>query len=147
MKETINVSDLMIQNHEYIKRLFEKFKRNLKKNNGRVFESFDIFKWEMEKHLLIEERSVFGFYYSDDGEDYEITLDLIKQHKVILEMLKIIEEDLRNKSAVNILEFEKLWTKHKRFEDEIFYPELDRKLNNHEKKDIAERIVYSIPVN
>ena len=147
MKETINVSDLMIQNHGYIKRLFEKFKRNLKKNNGRVFESFDIFKWEMEKHLLIEERSVFGFYYSDDGEDYEITLDLIKQHKVILEMLKIIEEDLRNKSAVNILEFEKLWTKHKRFEDEIFYPELDRKLNNHEKKDIAERIVYSIPVN
>ena len=147
MKETINVSDLMIQNHEYIKRLFEKFKRNLKKNNGRVFESFDIFKWEMEKHLLIEERSVFGFYYSDDGEDYEITLDLIKQHKVILEMLKVIEEDLRNKSAVNILEFEKLWTKHKRFEDEIFYPELDRKLNNHEKKDIAERIVYSIPVN
>ena len=147
MKETINVSDLMIQNHEYIKRLFEKFKRNLKKNNGRVFESFDIFKWEMEKHLLIEERSVFGFYYSDDGEDYEITLDLIKQHKVILEMLKVIEEDLRNKRVANILEFEKLWTKHKRFEDEIFYPELDRKLNNHEKKDIAERIVYSIPVN
>ena len=147
MKETINVSDLMIQNHEYIKKLFEKFKRNLKKNNGRVFESFDIFKWEMEKHLLIEERSVFGFYYSDDGEDYEITLDLIKQHKVILEMLKIIEEDLRNKSAVNILEFERLWIKHKRFEDEIFYPELDRKLNNHEKKDIAKRIVYSIPVN
>ena len=96
---------------------------------------------------MIEERSVFGFYYSNDSEDYEITLDLIKQHKVILEMLKIIEEDLRNKSAVNILEFEKLWTKHKRFEDEIFYPELDRKLNNHEKRDIAERIIYSIPVS
>ena len=147
MKETINVSDLMIQNHGYIKRLFEKFKRNLKKNNGRVFESFDIFKWEMEKHLLIEEKAIFNFYYSDDSENYEVTLDLIKQHKIILGMLKIIEEDLRNKSAVNILEFEKLWTKHKRFEDEIFYPELDRKLNNHEKKDIAERIVYSIPVN
>jgi len=147
VKETINISDLMVQNHKYIKRLFNVFKKNLKGNNGRVLESFDIFKWEMEKHLLIEEKAIFGFYYSDDSEDYEITLDLIKQHKVILEMLKIIEMDLKNDGVANILEFERLWVKHKRFEDEIFYPELDRKLNNHEKKDIAERIVYSIPVN
>ena len=147
MKETINISDLMVQNHKYIKRLFNVFKKNLKGNNGRVLESFDIFKWEMEKHLLIEEKAIFGFYYSDDSEDYEITLDLIKQHKVILEMLKIIEMDLKNDGVANILEFERLWVKHKRFEDEIFYPELDRKLNNYEKKNIAERIVYSIPVN
>ncbi len=137
----------MIQNHKYIKKLFDMFKKDIKENNGRVLKSFDTFKWEMEKHLLIEEKAIFGFYYSDDGENYEITLDLIKQHKIILEMLKIIEVSLRDEEAVNILEFERLWIKHKRFEDEIFYPELDRKLNNHEKKDIAERIVYSIPVN
>ena len=55
--------------------------------------------------------------------------------------------DLKNDGVANILEFERLWVKHKRFEDEIFYPELDRKLNNHEKRDIAERIIYSIPVS
>lgn len=67
-------------------------------------------------------------------------LNMIKEHDIILEMLNTIKNDLAFKDNLDVSEFQELLLRHKNFEDEILYPELDNKLNKKQKRLIIEKI-------
>jgi len=142
------ISNLMVRNHYRIMELFNMFKldsESYKPNLEIIMKSLNKFKWELEKHLFIEEKAVFTFYNPKDNEDSNMISDIIKDHKQILEMLDKIEKDLLDKKKIDSFEFEKLLVKHQNFEDRILYPKLEKGLNESQRKIIIERISEKFP--
>ena len=137
MRQNNSITSLMLNHHAKI--------TGLLKNMDNTMESFDRFKWALEKHLFVEEKAIFIYYNPTDDEDiinenYAMIPDLIIEHTMILDMLKEMEDDLRNKGAVDSSELQDLLTKHKDFEDDVLYPKLDRALEDSQKIIITERI-------
>ena len=138
------ISDLMRKNHYRIEQLLKEFKTIYEKNPKLRFSSFDKFKWELEKHLFIEEKAIFIFYSPKDAEDFDTIPNLVQEHRKMLELLNKIENNLKSKN-VDISELLKLLIKHRNFEDGTLYPKLDRELEDSKKKIIIERLTENFP--
>ena len=138
------ISDLMRKNHYRIEQLLKEFKTIYEKNPKLIFSSFDKFKWELEKHLFIEEKAIFIFYSPKDSEDFDTIPNLVQEHRKMLELLNKIENNLKSKN-VDISELLKLLIKHRNFEDGTLYPKLDRELEDSKKKIIIERLTENFP--
>ena len=68
---------------------------------------------------------------------------MLRQHEALLELLKLMEEDLVLRGVVNNQAFDSLAAlldEHKTFEEEFFYPKLDRELRAEQKKEMLERL-------
>ena len=139
------ISDLMRKNHYRIEQLLKEFKTIYEKNPKLIFSSFDKFKWELEKHLFIEEKAIFIFYSPKDSEDFDTIPNLVQEHRKMLELLNKIENNLKDKN-VDISELLKLLIKHRNFEDGTLYPKLDRELEDSKKKIIIERLTENFPI-
>jgi len=131
--EKINFKAMMVKNHNKIVGFFNQFKRAINNRD----KSFNKFKWELEKHLFIEENIIFSHTKLKMGDDLIIPR-LIEEHKDMLKMLGSLKGDLANK--IKLKKFEELLKKHRNFEDKTLYPLLDKRLNDSEKRDISERI-------
>ena len=138
------IPDLMKKNHYRIEQLLKEFKTIYEKNPKLIFSSFDKFKWELEKHLFIEEKAIFIFYSPKDAEDFDTIPNLVQEHRKMLELLNKIENNLKSKN-VDISELLKLLIKHRNFEDGTLYPKLDRELEDSKKKIIIERLTENFP--
>lgn len=133
----IFVSEVMDEHHRKIEKLFNDFKSELGKKD--VFEAFNNFKWELEKHLFIEEKAIFTGYSPKNPEEYKVIPYILKEHNLILEFLKEIESKLED-SDCNIDKFTEILNKHRKFEDVSLYPKLDKNLSNEVKSRIIRRI-------
>ena len=129
MNNSIQV--LMLKDHGKINSLLIEFERNPSKK------SYNEFKWNLEKHLFIEEKVIFEIYSNSSNSEIEELDTLIKEHKDMLWLLGEIEDLKENSSRISILK--KILPAHSEFEDEIFYPRLDNELPEETKKLIIER--------
>ncbi len=60
MEKTIK--DIMLEEHSRLAGIFNKFEQNLGKDYELIIIVFDEFRWELEKHLFIEEKAIFRFF-------------------------------------------------------------------------------------
>lgn len=138
-----NILELMLEDHERIKALLDSLKESLQEENQEsTYLLFDKLRWEVEKHIFTEEKAVFIF--CNDGKGRKELLGgmerLKKDHDKILDMLRLMDVDLKNEMEIDIKGFEDFMKKHEDFEEGDFYPLLDDSLSEEKKRIIVNRI-------
>jgi len=133
-----NITFLMINEHKKIREIFNKFEReqNSEKKEG----LYNKFKWAIEKHLFVEEKAIFTFSQNISGRIVSDIFRLMDEHGDILNLIKDIEYNLDKKIEPVFSELKEILKNHEKFEEETFYPELDKMLNNQQKAELIERI-------
>lgn len=142
MSETNNILSLMVKDHCKIEKLLDELETNSNKNYQILTESFNKFEWSLEKHIFVEEKAIFTSYNPKDvTEGYKMLPVLTQQHNVILNKLNNMRKNVRNKRRIrDIYEFKEFLIKHKNFEENEVYPNLDQTLNEKQKELIINRI-------
>ena len=135
----MEISDLMLRDHCKIEKLLSEFKLSI--GSPEAEKRFDGFKWELEKHMFIEERAIFTFVKPEDNEDFAAIPKLKREHDEILDLMESIEKDTKEE---DVSKLQNLLMKHKTFEDEVLYPKLDVELNAEQKKIIVDRLMKFI---
>ncbi len=143
----MELADFMSRDHCRIEKLLSLFRESI--GTGEERKNFDILRWELEKHMFIEERAIFTFARPEDSKDYEAVPELKREHDNIVELLNEMQKDLAGGKDADISdkagELCSVIMKHKDFEDREVYPKLDAELDDKQKKIIVERITEFAP--
>jgi len=142
LTKSLSILDLMVKDHKKIQELLEKLEEETKNDFESMEKAFIKFEWELEKHVFTEEKAIFTSYNPDDViEGYKMLPELTKQHNYIVNRLNNWREDIRKKRILSDFNSFKIFlTKHKDFEEEKVYPNLDQSLPEKEKKQIITKI-------
>lgn len=134
-----NIADLMFKEHRRLDTLLEDFEKGLV-DIRKAKELFSKFKWNLEKHFFVEEKAIFDISISISNEEVADIFDLMQEHSKIMTLVKKVEDQLAKLSKPDILNLKEIIIKHRKFENQIFYPKLDLKLNENQKAVMVERV-------
>ena len=142
MNGETSILKLMIIDHCNIEELIKKLEETTKEDFESMAKVFNKFEWELEKHIFTEEKAIFTSYNPEDViEGYKMLPELTKQHNYILNTLNNWRDDIRKKRTLSdIYSFKEFIIKHKDFEEEKVYPQLDEGLSEEEKRKIIAKI-------
>lgn len=96
--------------------------------------------WEVEKHLLIEEREIFSTFPQENLEDQLMIHRILKDHQQIMDELNHLKSKVKQGSEITLQRLRTLWNKHEIYEKEIFYPRLDSALSSADRDELIKRI-------
>ena len=128
----------MISEHKKIKEIFNKFEKE--ENSEKREELYNNFKWAIEKHIFVEEKAIFTFSQNISGRIVSDVFRLMDEHGEILNLIKEIEYESDKDIEPVFSELKEILKNHEKFEEETFYPGLDKMLNNQQKAELIERI-------
>lgn len=132
------ITQVMCQEHERINSLLEESKK-LTDNLEKSKKIFNQFKWNLEKHLFVEEKVIFELCSSDCTGVISDIFDLMREHGEITRMIKDIEKNFSQNLKSGFSNIRKTLDEHIIFEENKFYPLLDKKLSSQTKQEIFER--------
>jgi iron-sulfur cluster repair protein YtfE (RIC family) len=136
----VNVSSIMSAEHYRINHILEKFEREFEEDPELAKQTFNVFKWNLEKHIFVEEKAIFDVYETIVGEEVSDVFDLMEEHGVLIDLVNSIEENLYEDNEFNLSELKEELNKHHVHEDSKFYPDLDNNLDEDQKIRLIERI-------
>ena len=140
MKSTA-ILDLMMKDHGKIVKLLLDVEKSIGMELISTMKVFDIFEWELEKHIFIEEKTIFTSYKPMNiMEGYKMVPELIQQHNDILNRLRVMRKNLMWQRPIDYDEFKELIMAHKTFEEVSLYPKLDQELDASQKEEIMKKI-------
>jgi hypothetical protein len=138
MAETI--LEIMKKDHLHFHELMDGIEKESIKGVANLEDSFDNFKFEVENHMLIEEKAIFS-YLEEDSEAGRISINrLLEDHELLRELINELELELQNSSEVDLSNLKDAWDAHENFEENSFYDRLDEELDTGKKQEIIERI-------
>lgn len=138
-RETI--LEVMEKDHDRIIELLNDFGKCIDIDKQNLKKAFELFKWDLEKHLFTEEKVVFTSYDPKDYEEgYKMIPKLMQDHNKIYTQLKEIEKTIKSDKICEFNEFKEFFLKHKDFEEEKVYPKFDQELDESTKEMIIKRI-------
>ncbi|MEF8847570.1 MAG: hemerythrin domain-containing protein [Candidatus Thermoplasmatota archaeon] len=142
MNKSVNILPIMIRDHKKIESLLDKFEENVDKGYEVMNDSFKAFEWRLEKHLFVEEKVIFTKYQPENiSEDYKMLPELTKQHNYLINELKKMRKDIKEKNTPSgFYEFKRYLEKHRNFEEENVYPKLDKSLTTKQKSEMIEKM-------
>jgi hemerythrin-like domain-containing protein len=142
MNEEISILKLMVRDHCKIEELINKLEEKTKEDFESMAKAFNKFEWELEKHIFTEEKAIFTSYNPEDViEGYKMLPELTKQHNFIVNTLNNWRDDIRKKRTLSdVYSFKEFVIRHKDFEEEKVYPQLDEGLNEEQKRKIIAKI-------
>ena len=124
---TNNITDLMLEEHKSINEILE----TLEKKGQNPKKALDKLKALSEKHFFIEEKVIFKIYsLNKNNED---VIDLIKEHRDILWLIRKLEENYQKEIDLEWSDLKELLMSHIKFEIEFFYPKLEQELDQKTK--------------
>jgi len=132
----LTIVQIMNRDHGNITRLLKKLERTDKEDAATLKANFNDFKWELEKHFVTEEKAIFIYLDEESVECHTMMLDLLKEHEVILKGLKGLERTLADKDELDLEAFAEMLSKHRDYEDDVFYPRLENELSDEQKRDV-----------
>lgn len=132
------ITNLMLKEHGRINAMLIDFEKKIK-DSKIAKELFSKFKWNLEKHFFVEEKAIFDVTISLSQDEISDIFDLMQEHGKIMSEIKKIENSLLKEKIPQIEELKAILKKHATFEDQIFYPKLDLKLNENQKSYLIER--------
>jgi hemerythrin-like domain-containing protein len=132
----------MVKDHRKIENLINDLEDKTKEDFDSMKTAFHIFEWELEKHIFTEEKAIFTSYNPDDvTEGYKMLPELTKQHNFIVNTLNNWRDDVRKgQMPRDVYSFKEFIIRHKNFEEEKVYPNLDQSLSEEDKRHIVARI-------
>jgi hypothetical protein len=134
------ITEVMTKHHLNIDKLLNKFNRELKEKSITGMETFNKFKWELEKHFFLEEKAIFQSHYSSNIQTNEISTRLKDEHDKIIQELEKIEMDIKLNKSIEFNNLREMIIKHKNYENRHFYPLLDDELDDDNVKKIVDRL-------
>jgi hemerythrin-like domain-containing protein len=131
---------IMIKHHAKINQLLIDFEKVSEKEMPELKRLFEKFRKKTEKHFFIEEINIFPVSDANNPKEVLKLKNLIKDHKDLREIIRGMEDDIldERKPKTNILR--ELLFAHEVREVEGFYPLLDVRLPDKNKKDIVDEI-------
>jgi Hemerythrin HHE cation binding domain len=139
--KSIAILDLMIKDHRKIVKLLQDVEKSIGMELISTMKVFDIFEWELEKHIFIEEKAIFNSYKPMNiVEGYKMVPELIQQHNDILNRLRVMRKSLIWQRPIDYNDFKELIMAHKTFEEVSLYPKLDQELDVSQKEEIMKKI-------
>jgi hemerythrin-like domain-containing protein len=139
--KSIAILDLMIKDHRKIVKLLLDVEKSIGMELISTMKVFDIFEWELEKHIFIEEKAIFTSYKPTNiVEGYKMVPELIQQHNDILNKLRVMRKSLIWQRPIDYNDFKELIMAHKTFEEVSLYPKLDQELDVSQKEEIIKKI-------
>ncbi len=136
-----SLTEIMIVEHGKIYDSFAKFRFDSEKDIKRAFRFLNFFKRQEIEHIKIENK-----LFKAKLAPLEITRILLKQHDKIKALIMMVYKDVYNRidSTENAEILQEFLKAHLRLEEKMFYPKLDKKLNNSEieklRKEISRRM-------
>jgi hemerythrin superfamily protein len=142
MSESISILELMIKDHCKIEGLINELEKKSKEDFESMRKAFNNFEWELEKHIFTEEKAIFTSYNPEDvAEGYKMLPELTKHHNFIINTLNNWRDDIRKRRMLrDVNSFKEFIIRHKNFEEEKVYPQLDEALPEDEKRQIVTKI-------
>jgi hemerythrin-like domain-containing protein len=142
MNGETSIFKLMSRDHYKIEGLLNKLEEATKEDFESMVKAFNKFEWELEKHIFTEEKAIFTSYNPEDViEGYKMLPELTKQHNYIINTLNNWRDDIRKKRTLSdVYSFKEFIIKHKDFEEQKVYPQLDEGLNEEQKRIIVTKI-------
>ena len=142
MSKSINIFKIMASDHCKIENLLNDLEEKNNKDFDSMYQAFNKFEWELEKHIFTEEKAIFTSYNPENiTEGYKMLPELTKQHNFILNKLNNWRKDIRNNRMISDLySFKVYLIRHKNFEEDKVYPMLDQSLPEDEKRHIVAKI-------
>ena len=140
-----SIQKLMINGHRALEFSLNKLEQQLRRNLiGDAKRTFDRFEWALKRHFLIEEKAIFIFLNQENGKEISSTFNLMQEHGNLLELLKIVKEEINFHGTADVSRLKESLLDHSRFENEEFYPRLDKELSYSQKEEILEKIEKSV---
>ncbi len=139
--KTTSILELMTADHTKILKLLHDVEKSIGIELVSLMKVFDTFEWELEKHIFTEEKAIFSSYNPKNiSEGYKMVPELVQQHNVILNQVRVMRKELMWNRPVKYQEFKELIMAHKTFEEASLYPKLDQELTVVQKEEIINKI-------
>lgn len=137
-----NIVDLMLKDHLRLLSLLTRLERTDEKDVNLKYKKFETFKWEVEKHFFLEEKTIFSKFATkkEEVKTYNLYIELVKQHEKILNLLDEIKKQIMQGFKPDIINIRDLLINHQKFEENLIYPKLDEELDENEKIKILNRV-------
>lgn len=127
---------IMSMQHEFIESLLDNFEDFHGKDLSESKEILNLFVWNLEKHIFLEEKILYSVYSIWD-KNIEGMFEILGDHGDIMVFIKKIKSSDFNKSDMSL--FRELLENHFSLEETILYPNLEKVLNVEQKQFIIER--------
>ncbi len=134
------ITYIMLKEHAKIDSILIDFENSLSSNLKEKKSAINNLKWNLDKHFFIEEKVIFQIFSKLKEDDSRDVIELLKQHKDILWLIKNIQNSLNSNLKPNIKELKNILRIHIKLENNVFYPNLDKKLDEKSKQIILERV-------
>jgi hemerythrin superfamily protein len=140
--EKTSILKIMVKDHHRIEDFIDKVERSLEDDFEAIEKAFNVFEWQLQKHIFAEEKAIFTFYEPEDiSSGYKMLPTLTKQHNDILNRLEIMRRTVqRGQTPEKVSEFKKVLMKHRTFEEVEVYPKLQETLSEKQKDQIIEKV-------
>jgi len=140
--EKTSILKIMVKDHHRIEDFIDKVEQSLDDDFESIEKAFNVFEWQLQKHIFAEEKAIFTFYEPKDiSSGYKMLPTLTKQHNDILNRLEIMRRTVqRGQTPEKVSEFKKVLMKHRTFEEVEVYPKLQETLSEKQKDQIIEKV-------
>jgi len=129
----------MLNQHEIVNRILLDFEKISKEDTYQKVK-FDLFKWNLNKHIFIEEENIFPVSDKSNPREMKQIQNLLKDHKDIKGIIRNLDEEIADGRKPNTAILRELLFQHEEREIESFYPRLDMRLSPERKKLILRQI-------
>jgi len=143
-RETI--ATIMMMDHGKVVKALKTFERSLEGEDLlEIVNTFNALKNKLDKHFDLEEQMIFD-HIVDPVESVQTDLiKLLNEHKMIMESLEAIWKELEEGKEIpseeELKAFLIMLKGHAKYEDNVFYPRLDKELAPEQKKHIIVTII------
>lgn len=135
-----SLTDLMVTEHARIQEMLEEVNIASYEDKMRALESFNRFKLNLEKHFMIEEKAIVQLLNNISGIEVNDTFRLMEEHGRIMAMMRKVEDDISHGDYTKVTTLMSMLEEHSDFENQTFYPSLDRSLSDDRKKEIIQKV-------
>ena len=129
----------MLRQHQIVNKLLLDFEKISKEDTYQI-EKFNLFKWNLNKHIFIEEENIFPVSDRNNKTEMRQLQNLLKDHKDIRGIIRNLDEEIADGRKPNTMFLRELLFAHEGREIESFYPLLDSRLSSEKKKEIVEKL-------
>lgn len=135
------ITILMLKHHGIVNRSLGNFEKELEKafKSDNAKYALSIFRWNLQKHFFIEEKNIFIVTDKENKTEFLQLQNFLKDHRDLMSITNNITEDILEGRKPQVIILRELLFAHERRETDIFYPRLDRRLSEEEKKEIIEK--------
>lgn len=144
--DELGICACMKQDHGKIAHQLDKAQSSLGVDPLQFEKDFDKLHWLLENHFIIEESAIFQHLDQETSEVFVNMQRLIKEHEEIKNLQATILQAIATGDEPDFDTFAFALEKHKEFEDETFYPQLEEQLSEDKKKEIVDRMRQPLSV-